>query len=65
MPLYRCRFLDRMRNAVQTRVACENDAGAIEMARNMSANSGAHGFELWQDERCVHVESEPAPDACA
>jgi hypothetical protein len=26
------------------------------MARRMSANSGADGFEIWQDERCVHIE---------
>jgi hypothetical protein len=61
MPLYRCRFLDRTHNEVQTRVASENVAEAVKMARNMSTNSGGHGFELWQDERCVHVEKEPGP----
>jgi hypothetical protein len=57
MSLYRCRFLDRTLNTFQNQgVACENDAEAIGMARRMSANSGADGFELWQDERCVHIE---------
>jgi len=41
-------------------VACENDAEAIVMARRMSANTGAVGFELWQDERCVHMETMPS-----
>jgi hypothetical protein len=38
-------------------LACENDAEAIVMARRMSANTGAAGFELLQDERCVHMET--------
>jgi hypothetical protein len=41
-------------------MACEDDAQAIMMARRMSANSGADVFELWKDERCVHVETRPA-----
>jgi hypothetical protein len=61
MLLYQCRFVDRVRNAVRTWVASDNDAEAIEIARSMSANSGADGFELWQDQRCVHIEKEPAP----
>jgi hypothetical protein len=57
MSLYRCRFLDRSFNVFQIQgVACENDAEAIAMARRMSANSRADGFELWHDERCVHRE---------
>ena len=58
MSLYRCRFLDSTFNvfAIQG-VACENDAEAIMMARRMSANTGADGFELWQNERCVHSEA--------
>jgi hypothetical protein len=57
MSLYRCRFLDRTLNTFQNQVlACENDAEAIGMARRMSANSGVDGFELWQDDRCVHRE---------
>ena len=57
MSLYRCRFLDPTFNVFRIQgVACQNDAEAIGMARRMSANSGAHGFELWQDERCVHIE---------
>ena len=57
MSFYRCRFLDRSFNVFQIQgVACENDAEAIAMARRMSANSLADGFELWQDERCVHRE---------
>jgi hypothetical protein len=59
MSLYRCRFLDRTIDAFQIqRLACENDAEAIVMARRMSANSGADGFELWQNERCVHIEPQ-------
>ena len=57
MSLYRCRILDHTFNVFRTQgLACENDTEAIMMARRMSANSGADGFELWQDERCVHVE---------
>jgi hypothetical protein len=57
MSLYRCRILDHTFNVFRTQgLACENDAEAIMMARRMSANSGADGFELWQDERCVHME---------
>jgi hypothetical protein len=33
------------------------------MARRMSANTGADGFELWQDERCVHMETMPSASA--
>ena len=61
MTLYQCRFLDRNRNEVKTRLASKSDAEAIEIARNMSGNSGAHEFELWQDERCVHIEEGSAP----
>jgi len=61
MPLYRCRFLDRTGSVVQARVAAKDDAEAIKMARNMSSNSGAHGYELWQDERCVHTERAGTP----
>ena len=57
MSLYRCRILDRTFNVFRIQgVASENDAEAIVMARRLSANSGADGFELWQDERCVHME---------
>ena len=60
MSLYRCRFfrlLDRTLDAFLIQgLACENDAEAIAMARRMSANSEADGFELWKDERCVHIE---------
>jgi hypothetical protein len=57
MSLYRCRYLDITFNVVGIQgVACENDAEAIVMSRRMSANSGAAGFELWQDERCIHKE---------
>jgi hypothetical protein len=59
MSLYRCRFLDRTLDEFQIQgLACENDAEAIAMARRMSANSGADGFELWKDERCVHIEPQ-------
>jgi hypothetical protein len=58
MPLYRCRFWDHTHETLQTQsVACENDAEAIVMARRMSANSGADGFELWQHERRVYTEA--------
>ena len=61
MSLYRCRYLDRTFNVFQIQgIACENDIEAIVMARRMSANTGADGFELWQDERCVHVETMPS-----
>ena len=61
MSLYRCRYLDRTFDVFQIQgVACENDAEAIVMARRMSANTGAVGFELWQDERCVHMETMPS-----
>jgi hypothetical protein len=57
MSLYRCCFLDRTIDAVQIQgLACENDAEAIAMARRISAN--ADGFELWKDERCVHIEPQ-------
>jgi hypothetical protein len=62
MSLYRCRFLDITFNVFEVLgIACENDAEAIMMARRMSANTSAHGFELWQYERCVH--SEPMSSA--
>ena len=58
MSLYRCRYLDRTFDVFQIQgVACENDAEAIAMARRMSANTGAAGFELLQDERRVHMET--------
>jgi hypothetical protein len=60
MPLYRCCFQDIAGNPVLIRVAAKNDDDATEMARSMSANSGADWFELWQDERCVHMEGGPA-----
>ena len=61
MSLYRCRYLDSTFNVSQIQgVACENDAEAIVMARRMSANTSAGGFELWQDERCVHMETMPS-----
>ena len=59
MSLYRCRYLDRAFDVFQIQgVACENDAEAIAMARRMSANSEADGFELWKDEHCVHIEPQ-------
>ena len=59
MSLYRCRYLDRTFDVFQIQgVACENDAEAIAMARRMSANSEADRFELWKDERCVHIEPQ-------
>ena len=62
MSLYRCRYLDRTFNVFEIQgLACENDAVAIMMARRMSANTGAAGFELWQEERCVHEENMPSP----
>jgi hypothetical protein len=61
MSLYRCRYVDRTCDVFEIQsVASENDAEAIGMARRMSANTGAAGFELWQDERCVHVETMPS-----
>jgi hypothetical protein len=64
MSLYQCRYLDCTLNVFQIQgVACENDAEAIVMARRMSANTGADGFELWQDERCVHMETMPSASA--
>jgi hypothetical protein len=61
MSLYRCRFLDNTLNVFEIQgVACENDAEAIIMARRMSANTGAHAFELWHFERCVHSETMPS-----
>jgi hypothetical protein len=61
MSLYRCRYLDRTFDVFEIQgVASENDAEAIVMARRMSVNTGATGFELWQDERCVHVEAMPS-----
>jgi hypothetical protein len=61
MSLYRCCYLGRTHNEFQMQsLACEDDAEAIVMARRVSANSGADMFELWKDERCVHVEARPA-----
>jgi hypothetical protein len=61
MSLYRCCFLGRANDVFQMQsMACEDDAQAIMMARRMSANSGADVFELWKDERCVHVETQQA-----
>ena len=61
MSLYRCRYLNRTFDVFQIQgVACENDAEAIAMARRMSANTNADGFELWKDERCVHMETMPS-----
>jgi hypothetical protein len=61
MPVYRCRYLDSTGSMVLMRVAAEDDAEAIKMARNMSANSGARWYELFQDERFVRIGKEPAP----
>jgi hypothetical protein len=63
MPVYRCRYLDRAGNPVKPRVASESEAEAVAMARNMSAISGAGGFELWQGERCLHTEEADATNA--
>ena len=64
MSLYRCRYLDRTFNVFEIQgLACENDAEAIVMARLMSANTGATGFELLQDERCVYMETMPSARA--
>jgi hypothetical protein len=61
MSLYRCCYLGPTHNEFQMQsLACEDDAEAIVMARRVSANSGADVFELWKDERCVHVEARPA-----
>jgi hypothetical protein len=61
MSLYRCRFLDNTLNVFEIQgVACENDVEAIIMARRMSANTRAHGFELWHFERCVLSETMPS-----
>jgi hypothetical protein len=61
MSLYRCRYLDHTFNVFEIQdVACDNDAEAIVMARRMSANTGADGFELWKEERCVHMETMPS-----
>jgi hypothetical protein len=61
MSLYRCRYLDSTFNVFQIQgVTCENDGDAIAMARRMSANTGADGFELWHDECCVHMETMPS-----
>jgi hypothetical protein len=38
----------------------EAESAAIVMIRRMSANSGVDGFELWQDDGCVHVETRAA-----
>jgi hypothetical protein len=57
MPLYRCCFQDSTGNPVQIRVAAKSDDEAIEMARGIRANSNADWFELWQKERCVHMEA--------
>ena len=58
MPLYRCRFLSHAGSMVQSRLVAENEAEATEIARSMSANSGARWFELFQGERLVCVERE-------
>ena len=64
MSLYRCRYLDRTFDVFEIQgLACENDAEAIVMARRMSANTGAAGFELLQDERCVYMETMPSARA--
>ena len=64
MSLYRCRYLDRTFNVFEIQgLACENDVEAIVMARLMSANTGATGFELLQDERCVYMETMPSARA--
>ena len=64
MSLYRCRYLDRTFNVFEIQgLACVNDAEAIVMARRMSANTDAAGFELLQDERCVHMETMPSATA--
>jgi hypothetical protein len=61
MALYRCCFLDSTRNAFQMQsLACGTVTEAIVMARRMSANSGAAGFELWLDGRSVHKEPQIA-----
>jgi hypothetical protein len=64
MSLYRCRYVDRTLNVFEIQgLACENDVDAIVMARRMSANTSADGFELWQDERRVHMETMPSASA--
>ena len=58
--LYRCRFQDSIGNPVEIKVAAKNDDEAMEIARGTSANSRADWFELWQNDRCVHMEAGPA-----
>jgi len=60
MPLYRCRYLDNTGSLVQVGVAAEDDAEAINMARSMSANSGARWFDLFEGERFVRIGEERA-----
>jgi hypothetical protein len=61
MSLYRCCYLDHTFNVFEIQgVASDNDAEAIVMARRMSANTGADGFQLWKEERCVHRETMPS-----
>ena len=61
MPLYRCRYLDSAGSMVQVRVAAEDDAEAINLARSMSTYSGARWFDLFEGERFVRIGKDPAP----
>jgi hypothetical protein len=61
MPLYRCHFLDSMDSVVEAKVAAENDAEAIRIARSISTITGPGWFELWQAKRSVVVEAETMP----
>ena len=61
MPLYRCHFLDSRDSVVEAKVAAENDAEAIKIARSISTITGPGWFELWQEKRSVLVEADTMP----
>ena len=48
---------------VQVRVAAEDDAEAINLARSMSTYSGTRWFDLFEGERFVRIGKDPAATA--
>jgi hypothetical protein len=50
--------LNHAGSMVQTRLVAKDEPEATELARNVSANSGARWFELFQGDRLVCVERE-------
>jgi len=57
MPCYRVRFLDHANRVFGTdEMECASDEDAVTRARQIHRHGIGKGYEIWEDERCVHIE---------